>query len=102
MRQLNFISRDALKTMSQDDKLIDLNSERAKRVHDLNEKRLNEVRQAFEQAMPLGKAKKKPKSKPKSVNPPFPLMQISFPPPLRPVSGDIDPGQFSLLSDWLT
>jgi hypothetical protein len=65
MRQLNFISRDALKTMSQDDKLIDLNSERAKRVHDLNEKRLNEVRQAFEQAMPLGKAKKKPKSKPK-------------------------------------
>ncbi|MHC8288341.1 hypothetical protein ACYZUD_16295 [Pseudomonas sp. XS1P51] len=51
--------------MSQDDKLIDLNSERAKRVHDLNEKRLNEVRHAFEQAMPLGKAKKKPKSKPK-------------------------------------
>eukprot|EP01030_Chromulinospumella_sphaerica_P005628 gene5628-5506_t len=38
--------------MSQDDKLIDLNAERAKRVHDLNDKRLNEVRQAFEQAMP--------------------------------------------------
>ena len=35
--------------MSQDDKLIDLNAERAKRVHDLNDKRLNEVRQAFEQ-----------------------------------------------------
>ncbi|SDR95823.1 hypothetical protein NLK61_06485 [Pseudomonas fuscovaginae UPB0736] len=51
--------------MSQDDKLIDLNAERAKRVHDLNEKRLNEVRQAFEQAMPLGKAKKKSKNKPK-------------------------------------
>ncbi|WP_166358844.1 hypothetical protein [Pseudomonas akapageensis] len=53
--------------MSQDDKLIDLNAERAKRVHDLNEKRLNEVRQAFEQAMPLTKAKarKKPKNKPK-------------------------------------
>ncbi|MFW9080283.1 hypothetical protein ACOI9X_13550 [Pseudomonas sp. P2757] len=50
--------------MSQDDKLIDLNSERAKRVHDLNDKRLNEVRQAFEQAMPLGKTKKKSK-KPK-------------------------------------
>ena len=43
--------------MSQDDKLIDLSAERAKRVHDLNEKRLNEVRQAFEQAMPLGKTK---------------------------------------------
>ncbi|MCF4998669.1 hypothetical protein GIW70_17735 [Pseudomonas syringae] len=51
--------------MSQDDKLIDLTAERAKRVHDLNEKRLNEVRQAFEQAMPLGKTKKKSKNKPK-------------------------------------
>ncbi|SED87761.1 hypothetical protein SAMN04490200_2740 [Pseudomonas proteolytica] len=48
-----------------DDKLIDLNAERAKRVHDLNDKRLNDVRQAFEQAMPLGKTKKKSKSKPK-------------------------------------
>jgi hypothetical protein len=65
MRQLNFISSDALNAMSQDDKLIDLNTERAKRVHDLNDKRLNEVRQAFEQAMPLGKAKKKPKNQPK-------------------------------------
>ncbi|MCO7517649.1 hypothetical protein NJF44_23085 [Pseudomonas guariconensis] len=51
--------------MSQDN-LIDFGAERAKRIHDLNEKRLNEVRQAFEQAMPLGKAKKKkPKGKPK-------------------------------------
>ncbi len=50
--------------MSQDDNLIDLNSERTKRIHDLKEKRLNEVRNAFEQAMPLGKAKKKPKNKP--------------------------------------
>ena len=53
--------------MSDDDKLIDLNAERAKRVHDLNEKRLNEVRQAFEQAMPLTSAKKKPKKKPKEL-----------------------------------
>jgi hypothetical protein len=51
--------------MSDDDKLVDLSAERAKRVHDLNEKRLKEVRSAFEQAMPLGKSKKKPKSKPK-------------------------------------
>ncbi|OLT98809.1 hypothetical protein BVK86_28550 [Pseudomonas reinekei] len=65
MRQLNSFSSDALNAMSQDDKLIDLNAERAKRVHDLNDKRLNEVRQAFEQAMPLGKPKKKPKNKPK-------------------------------------
>jgi hypothetical protein len=64
-RQLNSFSSDALNAMSQDDKLIDLNAERAKRVHDLNDKRLNEVRQAFEQAMPLGKPKKKPKNKPK-------------------------------------
>ncbi|SER30495.1 hypothetical protein SAMN03159444_03778 [Pseudomonas sp. NFACC02] len=51
--------------MSDDEKLVDLSVERAKRVHDLNDKRLNEVRQAFEQAMPLGKGKKKTKSKPK-------------------------------------
>ena len=50
--------------MSQDN-LIDFDAERAKRIHDLKEKRLNEVRNAFEQAMPLGKAKKKPKNKPK-------------------------------------
>ncbi|MEN4829643.1 hypothetical protein ABEH27_24435 [Pseudomonas sp. P39-UII1] len=51
--------------MSQDN-LIDFDAERTKRVHDIKEKRLNEVRQAFEQAMPLGKAKKKkPKGKPK-------------------------------------
>jgi hypothetical protein len=57
---------DVLNAMSQDDKLIDLSTERAKRVHDIKEKRLNEVRQAFEQAMPLGKAKKKSKNKPKN------------------------------------
>lgn len=51
--------------MSEDDKLIDLGAERAKRVHDLKDKRLNEIRLAFEQAMPMGKGKKKPKGKPK-------------------------------------
>jgi hypothetical protein len=51
--------------MSQDEKLIDLSTERAKRVHDLNEKRLKEVRQAFEQALPLGSGRKKAKKKPK-------------------------------------
>lgn len=50
--------------MSSDDKLIDFSAERSKRIHDLNDKRLDEMRQAFEQALPLGKAKKKPK-KPK-------------------------------------
>ncbi|MDF2640818.1 MAG: hypothetical protein K0R45_90 [Pseudomonas sp.] len=50
--------------MSEDGKLIDLGAERAKRIHDLNDKRLNEVRSAFEQAMPLAR-NKKPKSKPK-------------------------------------
>lgn len=48
-----------------DNNLIDFTSERSKRVHDLNEKRLNEMRQAFEQALPLAKPKKKGKSKPK-------------------------------------
>ncbi|WP_162935013.1 hypothetical protein [Pseudomonas cavernae] len=51
--------------MSNDDKLIDLSVERDKRIHDLNDKRLNEVRQAFERAMPLSKGKKKSKGKPK-------------------------------------
>ncbi|NLY13818.1 MAG: hypothetical protein GXZ10_09405 [Gammaproteobacteria bacterium] len=47
--------------------IIDLSSERARRVHDLNEKRLEEVRAAFVKALPLTKtvvkAKKKPKKK---------------------------------------
>jgi hypothetical protein len=55
--------------MSGDEKVIDLGAERAKRVHDLKDKRLNEMRNAFEQAMPLdpvkGAGKKKTKSKPK-------------------------------------
>lgn len=61
---MGYSSHDVSQAMS-DDKLIDLNTERAKRVHDLNDKRLNEVRQAFEQAMPLGKVKKKSKNKAK-------------------------------------
>jgi hypothetical protein len=48
--------------MSTDDTpIIDFQSERAKRIHDLKDRRLNEVRQAFEQAMPLARPKKKPK-----------------------------------------
>ncbi|MGC7840926.1 hypothetical protein ACPZMI_20980 [Pseudomonas wayambapalatensis] len=50
--------------MSQDN-LIDFGAERAKRIHDIKDKRLDEMRQAFEQAMPLAKSKKKSKSKPK-------------------------------------
>ncbi len=48
-----------------DDNVIDLTRERDKRVHDRHEKRLNEVREAFVQALPLAKPKKKPKGKPK-------------------------------------
>ena len=52
--------------MSNDDKLIDFGSERDKRIHDLHAKRLDEMRKAFEQALPLSRAKKpKAKSKPK-------------------------------------
>ncbi|HLA31729.1 MAG TPA: hypothetical protein VJ047_11985 [Pseudomonas sp.] len=51
--------------MSSDDKLIDFTAERDKRIHDLRDKKLNELREAFEQALPLPKGKKKPKSKPK-------------------------------------
>ena len=52
--------------MNPDDKLIDFTAERGKRIHDLHEKRLNDVRQAFEQALPLPKGKKTPK-KPKGT-----------------------------------
>ncbi|MBA1243807.1 MULTISPECIES: hypothetical protein [Pseudomonas] len=50
--------------MSQDDNLLDFATERARRQHDLNDKRLAEVRRAFEQAMPMT-AKKKARKKPK-------------------------------------
>ena len=48
-----------------DEKLIDFTAERGKRIHDLHDKKLDEMRQAFEQALPLPKGKSKPKSKPK-------------------------------------
>ena len=51
--------------MSSEEKLIDLSAEREKRVHDIKEKRLAEMRQAFEQALPLSKPKKKSKGKSK-------------------------------------
>lgn len=47
--------------------IVDLGNERNRRVHDLNEKRLQGVRAAFIKALPLSqvapKAKKKPKKK---------------------------------------
>ena len=48
-----------------DEKLIDFTAERGKRIHDLHVKKLDEMRQAFEQALPLpkGKSKSKPKKK---------------------------------------
>lgn len=45
--------------------IVDLNSERHRRVHDLNEKRLQGVRAAFIKALPLSKAAAKAKRKPK-------------------------------------
>lgn len=51
-------------TMTEDSNLLDFAAERARRQHGLNDKRLAEMRQAFEQAMPLT-SKKKPKKKPK-------------------------------------
>lgn len=46
------------------DSPIDFAAERERRIHDLHEKRLQEVRQAFTEALPLP-AKKKPRGKPK-------------------------------------
>jgi predicted RNase H-related nuclease YkuK (DUF458 family) len=51
--------------MNNDTKLIDFNSERDKRIHDLRDKKLEEIRNAFEQALPMHKGKKKPGNKPK-------------------------------------
>lgn len=51
--------------MSNDDNLIDFSAERGKRIHDLHDKKLNDMRQVFEQALPLGKTRKKSKTKPK-------------------------------------
>ena len=48
-----------------DEKLIDFTAERGKRIHDLHDKKLDEMRQAFEQALPLPKVMKKAKSNPK-------------------------------------
>lgn len=48
-----------------DEKLIDFAAERGKRIHDLHDKRLDEMRQAFEQALPLPKGKSKSRPKPK-------------------------------------
>ncbi|GLZ87193.1 hypothetical protein Pres01_32440 [Metapseudomonas resinovorans] len=52
--------------MSNDDNLIDFGAERDKRIHDVHDKRLDDMRKAFEQAMPLSKGKKggkKPKKR---------------------------------------
>ncbi len=51
--------------MSNDVKLIDFAAERDKRIHELHDRKLEDMRNAFEQALPLPKGKKKPKSKPK-------------------------------------
>ncbi|MBS7689862.1 hypothetical protein I0E98_02400 [Pseudomonas lalucatii] len=51
--------------MSNDEKLIDFGAERDKRIHDLNDKRLNEMREKFEQVLPLTKGKKKTRGKAK-------------------------------------
>ena len=45
--------------MSSDENLIDFSAERARRIHDLNDKRLEEMRKTFEQVLPLGQSKKK-------------------------------------------
>ena len=45
---------------------VERHAERSKRIHDLNDKRLDDMRKAFEQALPLGngrKARKKPKKR---------------------------------------
>ncbi len=45
--------------------IVDLSTERTRRVHDLNEKRLQNVRAAFVKALPLSKVAVKSKKKSK-------------------------------------
>ncbi len=42
-----------------DDKLIDFAAERSRRIHDLHERRLEEVREAFSAALPLPQGRKR-------------------------------------------
>jgi len=49
------------------DKLINFKEERNKRIHDLHEKRLQEVQQAFNKAFPLPTTKKAKKNKEKEI-----------------------------------
>ncbi|UTW08698.1 hypothetical protein [Pseudomonas benzenivorans] len=51
--------------MSNDENLIDFSAERDKRIHDLHDKRLNEMREKFEQVLPLTQGKKKSRGKSK-------------------------------------
>lgn len=51
--------------MKQDGQLIDFAAERERRVHEQNDKRLLEMRKAFEKALPLPGRKKARKKKKK-------------------------------------
>jgi len=45
--------------MSSDEKLIDFSAERAKRIHDLNDKRLEEMRKTFRASPAAGQGEEK-------------------------------------------
>lgn len=49
--------------MNQDDNVVDFAAERGKRIHEVHDKRVDEMRKAFEQALPLSKPKKKKSKK---------------------------------------
>lgn len=50
--------------MDSTDKVVEFAKEKAKRIHDIHDKRVDELRAAFAKAFPLPKAKKtKPKKK---------------------------------------
>lgn len=46
-----------------DNNLVNFNQERSKRIHDIHEKKLQEVHDAFEKAFPLPSSKKVNKKK---------------------------------------
>lgn len=48
-----------------EDNVVDFAQQRSKRIHDVHDKRLDEMRKTFERVLPLPKAKKKPTKRPK-------------------------------------
>ena len=65
--------------MSSDENLIDFSAERARRIHDLNDKRLEEMRKTFEQVLPLASRRRRARSPRRNAERhPLPPISVSY------------------------